>query len=92
MRRLSYILIVLGVILLALAAYDEASGTTHMPLQLFSFHRHTYNGGYLYRRIVRRSEQPELFRQFMTRHWIYAGLIAGVGCALYITTDPPKNE
>lgn len=92
MRALSYVLIVLGVILLALAVNDEVSGTTHVPLQPRSFRRHAYNSGYLYRRIVRRSEQPQLFREFMTWHWVYAGLIAGIGCALYITTNPPKNE
>jgi hypothetical protein len=27
----------------------------------------------------------------MTTHWIYAGLIAGVGCALYLTSNQPDT-
>lgn len=89
-RIVSCVLIVLGICLLACAAHDEARGRTHKPLQILRLRR--FNSAYLYRIPVDRAQNPQLFRQFMTVHWIYAGLISGVGCALYIASKPSKNE
>lgn len=89
MRIWSIILMVLGIYLLAHAAYDEYSGTTHQPVILS---RHRYYSAYLYRRVCRKDQTPDVFRRFMTTHWIYAGLIGGIGVALFITSQPSKNE
>lgn len=88
-RIISSFLIVLGIGLLARAAYDEARGRTHKPLQIL---QRPFNSPYLYRIPVDRARNPELFRQFMTTRWIYACFISGAGCALYIAGKPSKNE
>jgi len=82
MRVLSYILIALGICLLVAAGYDEYRGITGKPLALGIRHRH--NSGHLYRLRVSKVQTPQLFRQFMTTHWLYATLIGGVGCILYL--------
>lgn len=89
MRALSYILIALGVFLLAHAVYDECRGRTHMPVRLSG---RRFNTRYLYTLPVFRANNPELFRKFMTTHWIYAGLIAGAGCGLYLTTTQREDS
>lgn len=91
MRIASLILVALGVYLLVHAAYDEYRGATHMPLRLIRLRGSRSNSAYLYRIVVRQNQNPELFRRFMTTHWIYASLIEGVGVALYLTNKPPKN-
>ena len=83
MRALSYILIVLGIYLLVNAGYEEFHGSTTKPLTLMG-RRH--NSAYLYRTHVLRENNPELLRQFMTTHWIYASLIQGAGCFLFLKT------
>ncbi len=77
----SYVLILLGIYLLAIAGYDEWRGVTHKPYVLEGGRR--YNQGYLYRIPVQREQNPELFRQFMTGHWIWAIGIEGVGWILW---------
>jgi hypothetical protein len=88
MRGWSVLLLVLGLFLLAHSTYDECRGITHKPLSLA---RRRFNSGYLYRIPVRREQNPELFRQFMTGHWLYAGLFTGIGVALFITRMPRKD-
>ena len=77
----SYVLIVLGVYLLAAAGYDELRGVTHKPYALGSGRR--YNQGYLYRIRVHREQDPDRFREFMIGHWMWAVGIEGVGWILY---------
>jgi hypothetical protein len=79
----SYVLIVLGIYLLAAAGYDEFRGITRRPILLTDFHRRgTMGHAYLHRVPVRRQQNPELFRQFMMGHWIWAVGIEGVGWIL----------
>ena len=88
MRGWSIALLVLGIFLLAHSTYDECRGVTHKPL---SFSRRRFNTTYLYRIPVWREQNPELFRQFMTWHWIYAGFFTGIGCALFIASMPREE-
>ena len=81
---LSYVLIVLGIYLLAAAGYDDYRGITKSPVLLTDFHRRGMGHAYLYRIPVRREQNSELFRQFMTVHWIWAVGIEGVGWILYL--------
>src|ERR1700722_6223963 len=89
MRTLSYILLALGIYLLGHALYDECSGVTHQPISFF-YRRHTHSG-YLYSIPVRRDNNPQLFHEFMVKHWVYGGLMAGLGLALYLTTNKPED-
>jgi hypothetical protein len=82
MRVLSYILIAPGICLLASAGYDEFHGSTTKPETLMG-KRH--NTAYLYSRHVLRENNPELFREFMVTHWIYASLVEAAGCILYLS-------
>ena len=75
---------VLGIYLLVNAGFEEFHGSTTKPFALWPTRR--YNTAYLYRIQVLRENNPELFRQFMTGHWIYACLIEGVGCVLFLRT------
>lgn len=81
---LSYFLILLGIYLLAAAGYDEFRGITTKPVSLLGEHRHGMGHAYLYRIPVHREQDPELFRQYMTGHWIWAVGIEGAGWILYI--------
>jgi hypothetical protein len=88
MRVLSYILIAIGICLLARASYDECRGVTHCPVTFFrTTSMFTYSGPfnrwYLYSIPVHRDQNPSRFRQFMVIHWIYAVLIEGIGWVLY---------
>jgi hypothetical protein len=79
---LTYVLIVFGIYLLAAASYDEYRGATTKPV---SFHRRgMLRGSYVNDILVRRTQNPELFGQFMLVHWIWAVGIEGVGWILYI--------
>ena len=89
MRAWSIVLLLLGFFLLAHSTYDECRGITHKPLTLVGGRRH--DSSYLYRIPVKREQNPELFRKFMTTHWIYAGLISGLGCGLLVTSLPPRE-
>jgi hypothetical protein len=76
MRSLAYILLAIGMVLVGCAIYDEVRGSTTQPYQWLG--RHRYYNRYIYRLRVLRSNNPELFRQFMSRHWVYAAFF-GVG-------------
>ena len=88
MRALSYILMVLGIFLLVNAGYEEFHGSTTKPVALMG---RRYNTAYLYRIRVLRDNNPELFREFMSTHWIYASVIEGAGCFLYLKTKKPNG-
>ena len=85
---ISYILILLGICLLVGAGYDELRGVTHKPHALVG--GRMYNRAYLYRIPVHREQNPELFRQFMMGHWIWAIGIEGVGWVLYARNKPTR--
>jgi hypothetical protein len=78
----SYVLILLGMGLLVAASSDELRGVTYKPYAPVG--RLRYNQGYLYSIPVQREQNPELFRQFMTVHWIWAVGIEGVGWILFV--------
>jgi hypothetical protein len=65
---------------LVVQGYDELRGSTTKPLTLMG-RRH--NRVYLYSLPVQKNNNPELFREFMVTHWIYATVVAGAGCILY---------
>ena len=49
------------------------------------------NARYPKMKAVLRDNNPELFREFMSTHWIYASLIEGAGCFLYLKTKKPNG-
>jgi hypothetical protein len=77
----SYVLILLGIYLLATAGYDEVRGITTKPATLIGAHGHGMGHAYLYRIPVRREQNPELYHQYMTGHWIWA---VGIECVGWI--------
>ena len=88
MRGWSIALLAIGIFLLAHSTFDECRGVTHKPV---SFRRRAFNTAYLYQIPVSREQNPELFRQFMTGHWLYAGFSIGIGCALFVASMPRKD-
>jgi hypothetical protein len=85
MRVLSFILIALGLYLLGSAYYDEYRGSTFKPAALRGGRAGpSFNRGYLYSIPVSREQNPELFRRFMVKHWIYAVVVEAAGCILYM--------
>jgi hypothetical protein len=82
MRGWSYILLLLGILLLASAGYDEFRGSTTKPWTIIG-RRHRHDA-YLYRLRVLKENNPELFRKFMATHWIYASFIAVGGVILFL--------
>jgi len=92
MRACAIALLALGIFLLGHAAFDECRGTTHMPLNLFGMDGLTsMNSHYLRVIPVTRSQYPEMFREFMDRHWLYAGSITVIGCALFAASISAGN-
>jgi len=79
----AYMLIALGVYLVAAVGYDEIRGVTTKPVSAASFHRRGMGHAYQYRIPVRREQNSVLFRQFMTGHWIWAVGIEGAGWILF---------
>lgn len=95
----SYLLILLGIYLLTHAAYQEFTGDTVRPYQYLPFTRRAIlarrnpNPYYQFRIHVLKQNNPELFREFMTAHWVWAVLIAGIGVYLNATGYvPPATE
>jgi hypothetical protein len=87
MRVLSYILIALGIYLLAAAFYQEYQGRTFKPAMLpGKATGMNANRGYLYSIPVLKHQNPELFRKFMVAHWIYAAVVEVGGCLLCLKT------
>jgi hypothetical protein len=76
MRIVSYILVVVGVLLLASAGYDEYRGSTRSP----SGGRYT---GYSHYTITKQTK-PEEFHNAMTYHWFYASMLVIAGVIAYM--------
>ena len=76
MRILSYIIIAAGIILLALAGYDEMRGSTHAPSMgsLSGIGGATSSG-----EIITRAGDPQDFHNAMTYHWFFASMLVGAG-------------
>jgi len=80
-RALSYILIALGIYLLASAGYDEVRGSTTKPATLMGKRSNT---AYLYSLHLLKENNPELFRKFMATHWVYASVVEVAGGILFL--------
>jgi hypothetical protein len=92
MRALSYILIALGIYLLAAAFYQEYQGRTFKPAMLPGKATGMgANRGYLYSIPVLKNQNPELFHKFMVTHWIYAAVVEVGGCLLYLKTKQDND-
>ena len=92
MRVLSYLLIVLGIYLLASAGYQEFRGDTIRPLEYLPFTKHAilehrHNTAYLFHIHVLKKNNPELFREFMEAHWLWAVLIEAAGIVLLVRSE-----
>jgi uncharacterized membrane protein len=87
----SYVLIVLGIYLLAHAGYQEWRGDTIRPAMYLPFtkrailERGHVNHGYQFHIHVLKKNNPELFREFMEAHWLWAVLIEVAGIVLCAT-------
>jgi hypothetical protein len=90
MRIVSYIIIVAGLLLLAIAGYDEFRGSTRAP----SGGRYT---GYSHYTITKQTK-PEEFHNAMTYHWFYASMIVIAGVIAYVVdkgqdkVDPMSSD
>jgi hypothetical protein len=85
MRAVSYILILLGLYLLATTGYDQFRGITHKPFGPVGTAQGTnHNARYLTAIPVHQDQNATLFHQFIVVHWIYAALIEGAGCLCYL--------
>jgi hypothetical protein len=73
MRIISYILVVVGILLLASAGYDEFRGSTRTPTSKYNPISET----------VTKDSNPEVFRNAMTYHWFYAVMLLGAGGIAY---------
>ena len=92
MRVLSFILIALGIYLLAAAFYQECQGRTFKPAMLPGKATGMgANRGYLYSIPVLKNQNPELFRKFMVTHWIYAAVVEAGGCLLCMKTKQDND-
>ena len=80
MRVVAILVFVFALYLAGSAIYAECTGVTTMPQ---SFRRRASQRRHLYQMPIRKSEQPEIFRQFMLIHWAYAGIAAVVSVAIY---------
>jgi hypothetical protein len=73
MRIISYILLVVGILLLASAGYDEFCGSTRTPTSKYNPISET----------VTKNGNPETFHNAMTYHWFYAVMLLGAGGIAY---------
>jgi len=90
MRVLSYILLALGIFLLASAGYDEFRGVTHKPADLLR-RRHASYSGYLYRIPIVRDNSPGLFQAAIKTHWIYLAVVLVAGVILFPIDNRPNG-
>ena len=74
MRTISYILVVVGILLLARAGYDEFSGSTRTPTSKYNPISET----------VTKNGNPDAFHNAMTYHWFYAFMLLGAGGIAYL--------
>jgi hypothetical protein len=81
MRILSYILMAVGILLLASAGYDECRGITHEPSK--------YGGRYSIvasgwsHEIIRKKTNPDNFHNAMVCHWVQASILLFAGFILF---------
>lgn len=73
MRTISYILLLVGIVLLAHAGYNEFRGSTRTPTSKYNPTSET----------VTKAGNPEVFRNAMTYHWFYAFMLLGAGGIAY---------
>jgi hypothetical protein len=91
MRAVSYILMVLGIYLLASAAYQEIHGITTRPYKYLPFSRDAIlesdyvDHSYQFSIQVLKKNNPQRFREFMEAHWLWASLIEAAGVVLCAT-------
>jgi hypothetical protein len=85
---ISSILIVLGIYLLVSAGYDEFRGSTTTPAMHLEKH---HNTAYLHSLPLLKKNEPELFREFMATHWIYASLVEISGFTLYLKSKKQET-
>ena len=82
-----------GIYLLASAGYQEFRGSTIRPEMYLPFskraileNRHA-NHRYQFSIIVLKKNNPELFREFMEAHWLWAVLIEAAGIVLLVRSE-----
>jgi hypothetical protein len=73
MRIVSYALVVVGILLLASAGYDEFRGSTRAPTGRYSHAHYT----------ITKKDRPEEFHNAMAYHWIYGSMILIAGFIAY---------
>ena len=74
MRIVAYILVTVGILLLASAAYDEFRGSTRAPTSRYN--RISYT--------ITKNGKPEEFHNAMTYHWFYASILLIAGFIAYM--------
>jgi hypothetical protein len=74
MRIVSYILVLVGILLLASAGYDEFRGSTRAPTGRYSHSHYT----------ITKKDKPEEFHNAMTYHWFYASMLLIAGFIAYM--------
>jgi hypothetical protein len=86
----SYVLIILGIYLLAHAGYQELRGDTIRPEVYLPFTKRAIldtghrNKAWQFRIHVLKKDNPELFREFMEAHWLWAIVIEAAGIVLLV--------
>jgi hypothetical protein len=74
MRIVSYILAVVGILLLSSAGYDEFRGSTRAPTGRYSHSHYT----------ITKKDKPEEFHNAMKYHWFYASVLLIAGFIAYM--------
>jgi hypothetical protein len=75
MRIIAYILMAVGVLLLASAGYDEVRGSTRAPSGRYAGYSHY---------TITKDGDPEQFHNAMTYHWFYASMLLIAGIIAYM--------
>ena len=74
MRIFAFVLMGVGILLLASAGYGEYRGVTHAPTSRYN--RIYYN--------ITKNGRPEEFHNAMTYHWLYASMLLIAGFIAYV--------
>jgi hypothetical protein len=88
MRIFSYILVAVGILLLASAGYDEFRGSTRAPTGRYSYSHYT----------ITKNDNPEQFHNAMAYHWFYASMLLIAGFIAYMIdkgqdrVDPTSSD
>jgi hypothetical protein len=97
MRAMSYVLIILGIYLLASAGFEKIRGKTPRPFRYVPFSQRSLlendevDPTYKFSAPVLKSKQPEMFRGFINAHWLYAFIIEFAGICLWAAQDSWKR-